>query len=99
MGRQEDGPRSNAVLAVTSNSVTRMTITPEEFINARLNEEQTKSETDVFPRDSVFGSARHIANNDEGGAERGHALALTAKYWDTHPDYARIDWSNSAKSS
>jgi hypothetical protein len=82
---------------LTSNSVTHMTITPEEFINARLDEDQTASATVVFPRDSVFGSARHIANNDEGGTGRGHALALTAKHWDAHPDYDRIDWSNYAE--
>jgi hypothetical protein len=83
---------------VTSNSVSRMTITPEEFINARLDEEQAASETEVFPRDSVFGSARYIANNDEGGSGRGHALVLAAKHWDNHPDYGRIDWSRYSES-
>ncbi|MFZ2177468.1 MAG: hypothetical protein WAW17_26260 [Rhodococcus sp. (in: high G+C Gram-positive bacteria)] len=73
-----------------------MTITPEQFIDARLDEEQAASETEVFPRDSYFGSARHIANNDEGGAERGHALELVAKHWSAHPDFDRIDWSEYA---
>ncbi|MDF3307854.1 hypothetical protein P3H15_22790 [Rhodococcus sp. T2V] len=75
-----------------------MTITPEVFINARLDDELVAARSDAFGRHSQFGSYRHIANNDEGGADRGRVLHLIAKHWEDHADFGRIDWSDKAKS-